>query len=626
MNVSVHDLPDAKALHDANPAFIPFGPQAPSVHTDIPAEFTNLTCVDDAIVQQSNPRGRGPLEVVLLSNDSVDNVAGTRATIQGNISTFLPNGCVGRVSEQTHGTNTAVPVDATIIGSVLIWRHPLIPHIKPELDSHGLVYRFDFDWPATSSDLGLDPATTRWNGIENLYVTLSSPSDQLDTVINSLLERVVSEVPRPAATTFTAYTTDDSDNWRNSSDLPNSLNPDDDEIVLAFGFAERELMHDPASGVYNLPAEDLSGVVEHAIEEQPLEKEITSGDARTTTAAGDGIQLTITSPPYVDAIDYESYSAGGDKDWSRSHGAMVDDADEMTSEDELVEMWKAQQREIFKEVYEATREGGYCAVVIGHIKLGDQNWVPLPHEFSSVMQDIGWNFHERVVWQKIGVQPNRFGTTIQHNHPTYYYPNQVHEEIMIWRKGDIRREKRSDEQLEMSQLMKEEISNNVWHMPPVPHNKGVNHPCPFPEELVHRLVVLFSYPGDLVVDPMAGSGTTVKIADRLGRVGIGTELQSSFVAEARRRLSTESYERGKQFIPTFKGTELDGDDPDAALTVSQLADTPTSIDEPRTGEMVATDGHGGTQPPHATGHNDTGTVDDDADSDSDDAQSSLSAF
>lgn len=594
MSVSPHDLPDTASRRDADPETIPLGPQAAIVQRDIADSFLDITGVEETIVQQSNPRTRGPIEVVLLGDPEETETNGAiRTTVQGNISTFLPDGYVGDVQKTTTGYDEAVPVDADIIGSVLVWRHPLIPHITPVIADHGLVYDFDIQWPETASSLALTPAMTKWGDLEALYISLSAPVDQLDVIMDELMERVISKVPRPSITTVNAYTPED-DDWEDTNKLPDNIRDDGGNHVLEFSFADRELMHDPASGVYNLPAEDLSEVIEYATEERPVEPTVRNADHDQHDLTEDGIQLTITSPPYVDAIDYEAYANGNGDDWSRKHGVMVDNADNSTSEDELVELWKDQQQEIFEQVYEATRDGGYCAVVIGHIKLGDENWVPLPHEFSSVMKEIGWEFHERIIWRKIGARASRFGTTIQHPHPTYYYPNQIHEEIMVWRKGDIERRKDPIEELEISEVMKREVANNVWNIPTVPHNKGVNHPCPFPEEIVHRLAILYSYPGDIVVDPMVGSGTTVKIADRLGRVGIGTELQPAFVSEARRRLGSEEYTRASQIIPSFKEAKIEGDSPDAAL---RTIDVESPVEDSCCGHCtpvreIATDGHG----------------------------------
>ena len=127
-----------------------------------------------------------------------------------------------------------------------------------------------------------------------------------------------------------------------------------------------------------------------------------------------------------------------------------------------------------------------------------------------------------------------FGFLIQESYPTYYYANQQHEEIQVWPKGPITNRRDEAIKLEMDALMKQEIAKNVWHIPPVPINAGVDHPCPFPEEIAHWVTRLYSCRGDVVADPMAGSGTTLKVADRLGRVAVGTELWPAYVAEARR--------------------------------------------------------------------------------------------
>jgi len=69
--------------------------------------------------------------------------------------------------------------------------------------------------------------------------------------------------------------------------------------------------------------------------------------------------------------------------------------------------------------------------------------------------------------------------------------------------------------------------------------KSIGHPAPFPEELPKRLIRLYSFWGDIVLDPFVGSGTTVKVAEDLGRQGIGYDINPEYIKLAQRRLGQQ---------------------------------------------------------------------------------------
>lgn len=273
-----------------------------------------------------------------------------------------------------------------------------------------------------------------------------------------------------------------------------------------------------------------------------------SGDKIHTLT--DEIQLTVTSPPYLNAINYEQHQE--DKS-----------ADFRDRKPPNLEEYLDTQQEIFESLYEATQEGGYCAVVIAHTKAEEGDWCPLPHHFAERLDtETEWNFHERIIWNKVTGGVSRFGVTLQHEFPGYYYPNQMHEEIQIWRKGDIVQEKREDSRFDArKEHVKKEIANNVWHIAPEPPNKYIKkHPCPFPEEIPHRLALLYSNKGDLVADPMSGIGTTAKVAKHLNRDYIGTDISEEYVETARERIENEEYTRREQLVPSVEKMAVKDDE------------------------------------------------------------------
>ena len=100
-------------------------------------------------------------------------------------------------------------------------------------------------------------------------------------------------------------------------------------------------------------------------------------------------------------------------------------------------------------------------------------------------------------------------------------------------------------------LFTKETANNIWHIAPVPPG-FIDHPAPFPEEIPQRLITLYSYPDEIVLDPFSGSGQTLKVARMLGRKYIGFENIPSYVELAAKRIGEASSIRSKQLVAIFE--------------------------------------------------------------------------
>ncbi len=101
-----------------------------------------------------------------------------------------------------------------------------------------------------------------------------------------------------------------------------------------------------------------------------------------------------------------------------------------------------------------------------------------------------------------------------------------------------------------------DIANNVWHIAPVPPDY-IDHPAPFPEEIPFRLITLYSYPNDLVLDPFAGSGQTLKVARWLNRQYVGYEIIEKYVDLCRRRVNEPLSLRPQQLVAVFEKIDLE---------------------------------------------------------------------
>ncbi len=256
--------------------------------------------------------------------------------------------------------------------------------------------------------------------------------------------------------------------------------------------------------------------------------------------ADNSIALTITSPPYWNAIDYDVHSSQGQDAWHRNRHYQAFGG---TFEEYLENVEK-----VFKNVLRATLEGGFCAIVVGTILHKGRHY-PTPMLITERVNRIGWEFHQDIVWNKVTGGVKRAGSFIQKPNPGYYYPNIMTEYILIFRKsGEPRRGMQKT--LDIDELFKRDIANNVWHIAPVPP-KTIDHPCPYPEELVRRLVLLYSQEGDEILDPFLGSGQTALVALRNKRLCVGYDIEERYLELSEQRLRNPPAPRKYNLLPRF---------------------------------------------------------------------------
>lgn len=235
--------------------------------------------------------------------------------------------------------------------------------------------------------------------------------------------------------------------------------------------------------------------------------------------------LAVTSPPYHNAINYEQHTqtlAGEKERWER------------------IEIQYDEYRQFlmerFKELLRVVAPGGYNVVNIAPVSWQGRR-VPLPFHFVGWMEELGWVFREDIVWEKTVARDRRSGVLLQHPYPGYYYPSLVAEYVFVFQRPGERRDRnniywhrsgadRAANEIDMSDYQGEK-SKNVWRFRPVAPQENI-HPCPYPLELVERVVEFYSYKGDLVVDMFAGSGQTNVAAERLGRRHLGIDIMREY--------------------------------------------------------------------------------------------------
>ena len=265
----------------------------------------------------------------------------------------------------------------------------------------------------------------------------------------------------------------------------------------------------------------------------------------------DHVALTITSPPYWNAIDYDLHAADADQSYrTRTY------AEGFTDYPTYLNWMEA----VFAEVFRVTKPGGFCAIVIGTILL-DGHLYPVPFDLAARFTQKGWLFHQDIIWHKCTAGIKRAGVTIQKPFPGYYYPNIMNEYILVFRKPGPKifagrsPEEKAESEYPINRLFTLDIANNIWHIAPVPPG-FIHHPAPFPEEIPYRLIRLYSYPTEVILDPFTGSGQTLKVARALGRRFVGYEIIPKYVELASSRLNEPLAIRPQQLIVVFDKVEL----------------------------------------------------------------------
>jgi site-specific DNA-methyltransferase (adenine-specific) len=181
--------------------------------------------------------------------------------------------------------------------------------------------------------------------------------------------------------------------------------------------------------------------------------------------------------------------------------------------------------------------GGYIAVNVGSV-LDNGYHYPLAEDIISEMNRSNeWDYVRSIFWHKVTAGVKRAGSVIQHPYPGYWHPNIMTEHIILFRKPGLVRLPNSD--------VPKEWLEPVWDLAPVPP-KTVNHPAPYPEDLPHRLIRMFTNPGDWIMDPFNGAGATTKAAHDLQRSAVGFDIERKYIEIAEKRIAEPSTVRQLQ--------------------------------------------------------------------------------
>jgi site-specific DNA-methyltransferase (adenine-specific) len=255
------------------------------------------------------------------------------------------------------------------------------------------------------------------------------------------------------------------------------------------------------------------------------------GDARHLDwIPSESVHLIVTSPPYWTL-----------KEYPHNKGQLGLIADYDAFHDELEKVWR--------HCFRVLVPGGRLVCVVGDVCLsrrrhGRHMVMPLHADIVVRARKIGFDNLPLILWYKIANAhyevDNRKGPGFlgKPYEPNAIIKNDVEFILMLRKPGGYRQP--SDEQREASRLTKEEHQEwfqQVWSG--LTGESTKSHPAPFPEELAYRLVRMFSFVGDTVLDPFMGTGTTLLAAARCGRKSVGVEIEPSYVKMAKTRLRSE---------------------------------------------------------------------------------------
>jgi site-specific DNA-methyltransferase (adenine-specific) len=292
-----------------------------------------------------------------------------------------------------------------------------------------------------------------------------------------------------------------------------------------FGVGRRE-SHIADAFYARFEAPELSAD-EHVQPPAPTLETCICGDARRMDAlADDSVALIVTSPPYFAGKQYEE-----EIDREGVPGSYL----------EYLQLL----REVFADCRRVLEPGGRIAVNVAN--LGRKPYRSLAADVMSILQD---DLHllprGEIIWQK-GEGASGSCAWGSYRSPTNPVLRDVTERVIVASKGRFSRAKSPKERREAGLPHEGSIraddfmslTLDVWDIQPESASR-VKHPAPFPVELPQRLIELYTFVGDLVVDPFLGSGSTLLAAQRTGRLGVGYDLDPEYVALARARLAEET--------------------------------------------------------------------------------------
>jgi site-specific DNA-methyltransferase (adenine-specific) len=201
-------------------------------------------------------------------------------------------------------------------------------------------------------------------------------------------------------------------------------------------------------------------------------------------------------------------------------------------------------KRVWKEVYRVLVPGGRVCINIAN--LGRKPYIPLHAFIVKDMLELGFLMRGEIIWNKASsASPSTaWGSWLSPANPTL---RDIHEYILVFSKGTFSRKNMNKRRSTISREEFLEFTKSVWTFSAV-SAKEVGHPAPFPIELPYRLIQLYTYESEVVLDPFMGSGQTAIAAIKAGRHYIGYDIEEEYVKLAEKRI--------REFLIKYKSPKL----------------------------------------------------------------------
>ena len=250
---------------------------------------------------------------------------------------------------------------------------------------------------------------------------------------------------------------------------------------------------------------------ETKIDVKDLDRLYCKSSERMDEIPDDSIHLMITSPPYNVGKEYDN---------------------DLTL-DEYLELLTG----VFKEVHRKLVTGGRACINIANI--GRKPYIPLHAMVIEIMLDLGFLMRGEIIWDKSASAGGScaWGSWMSASNPVL---RDYHEYILVFSKDSYSKNKKQEKRDTISHDDFIQWTQSVWKFPAV-NAKKIGHPAPFPVELPHRLINLYSYEGDVVLDPFCGSGSTCIAAIRNNRRYIGYDIKEEYIELSNRRIDNQKF-------------------------------------------------------------------------------------
>ncbi|WP_407380159.1 DNA-methyltransferase [Methanobrevibacter sp.] len=246
---------------------------------------------------------------------------------------------------------------------------------------------------------------------------------------------------------------------------------------------------------------------ETKIPEKDLNKLYAKSSENMDEIPDNSIHLMITSPPYNVGKEYDN--------------------------DLTLPEYEKLLTSVFGETYKKLVTGGRACVNIANI--GRKPYIPLHMLVINIMLKLGFLMRGEIIWDKSASAGGScaWGSWMSASNPVL---RDYHEYILVFSKESYSKNKA---QSKMDTISKDDFiqwTKSIWTFPAV-NAKRIGHPAPFPVELPHRLINLYSYENDVVLDPFCGSGTTCLAAIQNNRNYIGYDINKDYIDLSKRRIS-----------------------------------------------------------------------------------------